>query len=198
MVWKLSRSQCRAAPPVRQPLPPACPQSSGGGWRWVVAPVLHSSSQFETATERPPAWTKSTRPATIVVVETLPQNRKQRMGLTIHYSLSLPAKTTVPDVKQQLGTLRQHCLDLPFQEVGELLEFRGETNAILIFGIGKTRCAGFSVRRIRPSISNTTGRASQCRFRAGRMEVTVGRFCRSISSGSARIPGTVARKRTLG
>ncbi len=49
------------------------------------------------------------------------------MGLTIHYSLSLPAKTTVPDVRQKLGTLRQHCLDLPFQEVGELLEFRGET-----------------------------------------------------------------------
>jgi hypothetical protein len=62
----------------------------------------------------------------MVGVETLPQNRKQRMGLTIHYSLSLPAKTTVPEVKQKLGALRQHCLDLPFQEVGELLEFRGE------------------------------------------------------------------------
>jgi hypothetical protein len=49
------------------------------------------------------------------------------MGLTIHYSLSLPAKTIIPEVKQKLGTLRQHCLDLPFQEVGELLEFRGET-----------------------------------------------------------------------
>ena len=47
------------------------------------------------------------------------------MGLTIHYSLSLPAKMTVPEVKQKLGALRQHCLDLPFQEVGEMLEFRG-------------------------------------------------------------------------
>ena len=48
------------------------------------------------------------------------------MGLTIHYTLSLPAKTTIPEVKQKLGALRQHCLDLPFQEVGEMLEFRNE------------------------------------------------------------------------
>jgi hypothetical protein len=48
------------------------------------------------------------------------------MGLTIHYTLSLPAKTTVPEVRQKLRTLRQACLDLPFQEVSEMLEFRGE------------------------------------------------------------------------
>jgi hypothetical protein len=48
------------------------------------------------------------------------------MGLTIHYTLTLPAKTTVPDVKQKLGTLRQACLDIPFQEVSEILEFKGE------------------------------------------------------------------------
>ena len=48
------------------------------------------------------------------------------MGLTIHFSLSLPAKTTAPDVRQKLGALRQVCLDLPFQEVGEMLEFKGE------------------------------------------------------------------------
>jgi hypothetical protein len=47
------------------------------------------------------------------------------MGLTIHYSLKLPAKTTPPEVRQKLGALRQHCLDLPFAEVSELLEFRG-------------------------------------------------------------------------
>lgn len=47
------------------------------------------------------------------------------MGLTIHYSLSLPAKTQ-PEVRQRLGALRQACLDLPMQEVGELMEFRGE------------------------------------------------------------------------
>ena len=47
------------------------------------------------------------------------------MGLTIHYSLSLPAKTILSDVRQKLGALRQTCLDLPFKEVGELVEFRG-------------------------------------------------------------------------
>jgi hypothetical protein len=51
------------------------------------------------------------------------------MGLTIHYTLTLPAKTTIPDVKQKLGALRQACLDLPFQEVGELMEFKGETES---------------------------------------------------------------------
>ncbi len=49
------------------------------------------------------------------------------MGLTIHYTLKLPAKTSLPEVKQRLGALRQCCLDLPFQEVSEMLEFRGET-----------------------------------------------------------------------
>lgn len=48
------------------------------------------------------------------------------MGLTIHYSLSLPVKATLPEVRQRLGALRQACLDLPMQEVGELLEFKGE------------------------------------------------------------------------
>ena len=48
------------------------------------------------------------------------------MGLTIHYTLSLPTKTTVAIVKQKLNNLRQACLDLPFQEVSELLEFKGE------------------------------------------------------------------------
>lgn len=48
------------------------------------------------------------------------------MGLTIHYSLSLPAKATLSEVRQRLGALRQACLDLPMQEVGELMEFRGE------------------------------------------------------------------------
>lgn len=48
------------------------------------------------------------------------------MGLTIHYSLALPAKTTLPEVRQKVGALRQACLDLPMQEVGELMEFKGE------------------------------------------------------------------------
>ena len=48
------------------------------------------------------------------------------MGLTIHYSLTLPAKTLVPEVRQKLGALRQVCLDLPFKDVGELREFNGE------------------------------------------------------------------------
>ena len=48
------------------------------------------------------------------------------MGLTIHYSLSLPEKTTLPEVRQKLGALRQACLDLAFKEVGEIIEFKGE------------------------------------------------------------------------
>jgi len=48
------------------------------------------------------------------------------MGLTIHYTFSLPAKTSVADVRQKLGALRQACLDLPFQEVGEMLDLQGE------------------------------------------------------------------------
>ncbi len=48
------------------------------------------------------------------------------MGLTIHYRLSLPEKTLLPEVRQKLGALRQHCLDLPFKEVGELVEFKGD------------------------------------------------------------------------
>ena len=47
------------------------------------------------------------------------------MGLTIHYHLSLPGKPLVPEVRQKLSALRQACLDLPFQEVGEVLEFKG-------------------------------------------------------------------------
>jgi hypothetical protein len=48
------------------------------------------------------------------------------MGLTIHYSLKLPARILAPDIRQKLGSLRQVCLDLPFKEVGELREFNGE------------------------------------------------------------------------
>ena len=48
------------------------------------------------------------------------------MGLTIHYTMSLPAKTTVAGVRQKLNALRQACLDLPFQQVSEMLEFRGD------------------------------------------------------------------------
>ena len=48
------------------------------------------------------------------------------MGLTIHYTLSLPAKATLPEVRQKLASLRQACLDLPFAEVGEMQEFKGE------------------------------------------------------------------------
>ena len=48
------------------------------------------------------------------------------MGLTIHYTMSLPSKTTVAGVRQKLSALRQACLDLPFQQVSELLEFHGE------------------------------------------------------------------------
>lgn len=83
-----------------------------GGGGGSLTPDLHS---ILVVAMRSGAETIARRPAILL-----------SMGLTIHYSLSLPAKTTVQEVRQKLGTLRQHCLDLPFQEVGELMEFKGE------------------------------------------------------------------------
>jgi hypothetical protein len=48
------------------------------------------------------------------------------MGLTIHYGLSLPSRTTAVAAKGKLVALRQACLDLPFKEVGELVELKGD------------------------------------------------------------------------
>jgi hypothetical protein len=48
------------------------------------------------------------------------------MGLTIHYTLALPGKPSLVSVKSTIGALRQKCLDLPFQEVGELLDLDGD------------------------------------------------------------------------
>jgi len=41
------------------------------------------------------------------------------MGLTIHYGLSLPGRPSAATVKAKVTALRQRCLDLPFQAVGE-------------------------------------------------------------------------------
>lgn len=47
------------------------------------------------------------------------------MGLTIHYKLA--TKLTSPrDVRQLVETMRQFALDLPFQEVSDIKEFKGE------------------------------------------------------------------------
>ena len=43
------------------------------------------------------------------------------MGLTIHYSISLPRHTTTENVQAKVNALRQRCLDLPFKEVGEII-----------------------------------------------------------------------------
>jgi len=49
------------------------------------------------------------------------------MGLTIHYSLTLPAETTTTEVKAKLEALRQSCLDLPFKEVADkLINLKGK------------------------------------------------------------------------
>jgi hypothetical protein len=93
----------------------------------AVAPFCTQGCHVETSPEANPAWTFRIKPAIMVGVETLPRTRNQSMGLTIHYSLKLPAKTLLPQVKQRLGALRQACLDIPFAEVGELMEFMGET-----------------------------------------------------------------------
>jgi hypothetical protein len=46
------------------------------------------------------------------------------MGLTIHYSLRTPL-TQAADVRLLVDTLREHARDLPFKEVGDLVEFQG-------------------------------------------------------------------------
>ena len=47
------------------------------------------------------------------------------MGLTIHYSLH--CDTQSPNkVRELLARLRQHALDLPLKEVGDLVEFTGD------------------------------------------------------------------------
>ena len=47
------------------------------------------------------------------------------MGLTIHYKLT--TKLADPkEVRQLVETMRQFALDLPFQEVGEIKEFKGK------------------------------------------------------------------------
>jgi hypothetical protein len=51
-------------------------------------------------------------------------NGSDDMGLTIHYQLT----TTGDQAKARkfVQQLRQAALDLPFQHVGEIVEFRGE------------------------------------------------------------------------
>src|SRR5208283_5810982 len=46
------------------------------------------------------------------------------MGLTIHYRTTTDL-TKPKDVRQLVETMRQHALDLPFKEVGEVKEFIG-------------------------------------------------------------------------
>ncbi len=47
------------------------------------------------------------------------------MGLTIHYSLRSGSKR-LTDARRLVGQLRARALDLPFQEVGEVMELRGQ------------------------------------------------------------------------
>lgn len=47
------------------------------------------------------------------------------MGLTIHYNLKTKL-TRVEDIRRLVETLREYALDLPFKEVDNVVEFRGE------------------------------------------------------------------------
>jgi hypothetical protein len=47
------------------------------------------------------------------------------MGLTIHYQLRTSLHKEA-DVRALVATLREHALDLPFKEVGEVVEFQGD------------------------------------------------------------------------
>ena len=46
------------------------------------------------------------------------------MGLTIHYDLKTDLKKP-QDIRQLVEAMRQHALDLPFKEVGEVQQFQG-------------------------------------------------------------------------
>jgi hypothetical protein len=48
------------------------------------------------------------------------------MGLTIHYSLTVPKDWSKKTVRGRLESLRQFCLDLPVETVSELREFKGK------------------------------------------------------------------------
>lgn len=48
------------------------------------------------------------------------------MGLTIHYSLSVPKGWSPKTIREKLEALRQFCMDLPVEEVSELREFNGK------------------------------------------------------------------------
>lgn len=48
------------------------------------------------------------------------------MGLTIHYSLQSNAKDR-KEARQLVEKIRRHALDLPFQDVGEIVEVSGES-----------------------------------------------------------------------
>ena len=57
------------------------------------------------------------------------------MGLTIHYNLQ--TKLTKPeDTRSLVGALRQYAMDLPFQSVEEVVEFKGG------------RSSGFTMSRV--------------------------------------------------
>jgi hypothetical protein len=64
----------------------------------------------------PRAWERETR---------YYHAKETPMGLTIHYSLKTPL-TQLDDIRALVDSLRQFARDLPFKEVGELLEFEGQ------------------------------------------------------------------------
>src|ERR1019366_341394 len=55
---------------------------------------------------------------------TADSERRKTMGLTIHYRLTTEF-TNPKNFRQLVETIRQHALDLPFKEVGEVKEFTG-------------------------------------------------------------------------
>lgn len=48
------------------------------------------------------------------------------MGLTIHWTLKAPVKTPYSLVEEKIKKIRERCLDLPFEEVGEIIHLQGE------------------------------------------------------------------------
>lgn len=48
------------------------------------------------------------------------------MGLTIHYELKSPQNSGVEEARQLVNSLRQEAMDLAFEDVSEIIEFKGE------------------------------------------------------------------------
>ena len=75
------------------------------------------------------------------------------MGLTIHYQLKSDTRSPA-QARQLVEKLRQRALDLPFAEVGEVVELKGDA-CDYTTTTATTRCGGSPSRRGSTSCGKT-------------------------------------------